>query len=366
MKQPRFPFLNLKDAVTPHRQQLIAAATRVIDSGRYIGGDEDTALEHDMCRITGAKYAVAVSNGLDALRLAWRALIIDGQLMPGDKVLVPANTYIATILAISDAGLQPVGVEPDSHTMLAGTRELLRDMSDDIKALAPVHLYGAPVDIPVTPLPVVEDAAQAIGASSSNGIVGSIGTLAAFSFYPTKNIGALGDAGCVTTNSRELADTVRALANYGSDRRYHNIHKGFNCRMDPIQAAFLRVKLEYLQEEIQERRAKAALYREHISTPNVICPPDIDGHVYHQFVIRLAPGVDRDAWRNLLLKAGVETDIHYAVPPHRQPCYKELAGNQFPITDTLADSIVSLPIGASTSKEDIPMIADIINRVSNT
>lgn len=362
MSRPRFPFLDLKDSVAPLRQQLVDAATRVIDSGRYIGGDEVKALEREMCRITGAKYAVAVSNGLDALRLSWRALIEKGVLQQGDKVLVPANTYIATILAITDAGLQPVCVDPNPDTMILGEQEIRQVLTDDVKAVAPVHLYGAPAFVPGEGLPSVEDAAQAIGASAPEGAVGSLGTLAAFSFYPTKNIGALGDAGCVTTNNAELADTVRALANYGSDRRYHNIYRGFNCRMDPLQAAFLRVKLQYLQHEIDDRRAKAALYRKYITSPLVDCPPDTPGHVYHQFVVKLSPDLDRDKWRKQLLDEGVETDVHYAVPPHKQPCYNGMIKGEFPVTETLADRIVSLPIGPNTSRDDVIAISEIINQ----
>ncbi len=362
-KQPRFPFLDLKAGVAPLRDQLVEAAVRVIDSGRYIGGEEVKALEEDMCRVAGAPYAVAVSNGLDALRLSWRALIECGYRHPGDKVLVPANTYIATFLAISDAGLQPVGVDPNPETMIAGEREIRAAMADDIKAVAPVHLYGAPALTGDVDVPVVEDAAQAIGATSDRGPVGSLGDMAAFSFYPTKNIGALGDAGCVTTGNEMLYQAVRALANYGSDRRYHNIYKGFNCRMDPMQAALLRVKLNYLQQEVDARREKARLYREYIDSPLVETPRDIAGHVYHQFVVKLTPGVDRDLWREKLLEAGVETDIHYAVPPHKQPCYAQQGNASFPVTEDLADRIVSLPIGQNTSTEDIPVIAEIINKV---
>lgn len=365
MARPRFPFLDLKDSITPLRQQLINAATRVIDSGRYIGGEEVQVLEQEICRSTGAKYAVAVSNGLDALRLSWRALIENGLLSHGDKVMVPANTYIATILAISDAGLQPVCVDPDPHTMLLGEHEVQRALTDDIKAIAPVHLYGAPAYVPAEGMPSVEDAAQALGATAASGRVGSLGTMAAISFYPTKNIGALGDAGCVTTNNRELADTVRALANYGSDRRYHNIYRGFNCRMDPIQAAMLRVKLKHLNEEIEDRNAKAALYRKCINHPAIECPPELPGHVYHQFVVKLATGIDRDIWRQRLLDAGVETDVHYAVPPHKQPCYSGVIMGNFPATESLADRIVSLPIGPSTSQNDVVLISEIINQTLN-
>lgn len=364
MSQPRFPFLDLKDSVNPLRQQLVDAVTRVIDSGRYIGGAEVQALEEKMCDITGAKYAVAVSNGLDALRLAWRALLESGRLAPGDKVLVPANTYIATILAITDAGLQPVCVDPNPDTMLLDEAQLQRSLTDDIKAVAPVHLYGGPAFVPDN-LPSVEDVAQAIGATTPTGAAGNLGTLAAFSFYPTKNIGALGDAGCVTTNDAELANIVRALANYGADRRYHNIFQGFNCRMDPMQAAILGVKLQHLQQEINDRRTKADLYRQLIDTPLIECPADIPGHVYHQFVVKLSPDIDRDKWRAQLLDAGVETDVHYAVPPHKQPCYNGLLTGNFPVTESLADRIVSLPIGPSTSLEDVASISKIINQSLN-
>lgn len=365
MSRPRFPFLDLRDCVTPVRQQLVDAVTRVVDSGRYIGGVEVKTFEAKMCEITGAKYAVAVSNGLDALRLSWRALIEVGILSHGDKVLVPANTYIATVLAITDAGLQPVCVDPNPETMLVDEDRLKKSLKDDIKAFASVHLYGAPAYVPTTGLPTVEDVAQAIGAKTATGTTGNLGTLGAFSFYPTKNIGALGDAGCVTTNSQELAATVRALANYGADRRYHNIYQGFNCRMDPIQAAILTVKLKYLQQEIEERCAKASLYRACIDSALIECPTFIPGHVYHQFVVKLNPGIDRDQWRKKLLESGVETDVHYAVPPHKQPCYAGIIKGDFPVTDSLADHIVSLPIGPSTSQDDVVAISRIINQTLN-
>lgn len=372
MSPKRYPFLDLGISTAQYAMELKEAAARVIDSGRYIGGTENEAFEGALAANTGSLYAVGTSNGLDALRLIFRALLELGRLQPGDGVIVPANTYIASVLAVTDAGLRPIFVEPSEVTLNLDTSLIARHASE-AKAILTVHLYGRPCFDEVLleaavkhGLIIIEDNAQAIGADASvagiNGTTrtGSLGLAAAFSFYPTKNIGALGDAGAVTTSDRELADTIRALTNYGSDRRYHNIYRGFNCRLDPIQAAFLNIKLQNIDAETRHRRALAATYDQHITNPLVIKPllQSPDKCVWHQYVLRTD---HRDAFRTYLLEQGVETDIHYATPPHLQPCYSEYAPLPLPITERIANTVVSLPAGPGTSAADAAEISDIIN-----
>ncbi len=373
------PFLDLKASGAAIEAQLIAAATDVITSGRYLRGEQTAALERDVARLCETRHCVAVSNGLDALRLVLRAWIELGLLHHGDKVAVQANTYVASVLAISDMGLVPVLVEPSLQTMNIDTDALREAVEHDkgIRAVMPVHLYGSPcwdttlLDVVEQHgLLVLEDNAQAINATSPHiGIngkfkTGSLGNAAACSFYPTKNLGALGDAGAVTTDDTTLADTVRALANYGSDRRYHNIYKGYNCRIDEIQAAMLRVKIKHLETETTRRQLIATTYDEHISNP-VVTRPLINnnrGQVWHQYVIRVRCGA-RDRLREYLAGAGVGTDIHYAVPPHRQPCYAGAFNNiSLPLTEQLASEVVSLPIAAPLTVTQATEIADLINR----
>lgn len=373
MSQMRYPFLDLGRVNAPYSDELRRAALRVVDSGRYVGGPEVTLFENELARVTGVPYAVGVSNGLDALRLIFRAYMELGRLRRGDGVIVPANTYIASVLAETDCGLEPVFVEPDERTLNLDTLLVEQALNDNVKAVLTVHLYGRPCYDGVLAdvarrhnLIIVEDNAQAIGADasvpSSAGTyrTGSLGDAAAFSFYPTKNAGALGDAGAVTTRDEELANAVRALANYGSDRRYHNIYEGLNCRLDPIQAAFLNVKLKYLDRETAHRRELAAVYNDNIANPLIVKPllDNPDGSVWHQYVVRCAC---REEFRNYLTENGVGTDIHYAVPPHRQPCYARYSALSLPVTDRLAAEVVSLPVSSCTSPDDAFEISQIIN-----
>lgn len=373
MSQMRYPFLDLGRVNAPYSDELRRAALRVVDSGRYVGGPEVTLFENELARVTGVPYAVGVSNGLDALRLIFQAYMELGRLRRGDGVIVPANTYIASVLAVTDCGLQPVFVEPDERTLNLDTSLVEQALNDNVKAVLTVHLYGRPCYDGVLAdvarrhnLIIVEDNAQAIGADasmpSSAGTyrTGSLGDAAAFSFYPTKNAGALGDAGAVTTRDEELANAVRALANYGSDRRYHNIYEGLNCRLDPIQAAFLNVKLKYLDRETAHRRELAAVYNDNIANPLIVKPllDNPDGSVWHQYVVRCAC---REEFRNYLTENGVGTDIHYAVPPHRQPCYARYSALSLPVTDRLAAEVVSLPVSSCTSPDDAFEISQIIN-----
>ncbi len=369
----RYPFLDLGTVNAEYADALKAAACRVIDSGRYVGGPENEAFEKELADATGTAFAIGVSNGLDALRLIFKAYIALGRLNPGDEVLVPANTYIASVLAVTDSGLSPVFVEPDPTTLNLDTSLIEQAITPQTRAILTVHLYGrACYDQAMAEaarrheLLIVEDNAQAIGADAEHRSpqgttrTGALGDAAAFSFYPTKNIGALGDAGAVTTSDPDLASAVRALANYGSTSRYHNVYEGYNCRLDPIQAAFLRAKLPYIEKECSRRRRLAHIYDTEIDNPAVVKPlmTAPDRCVWHQYVVRTAK---RGQFMDYLAENGVGTDIHYAVPPHRQPCYSRYAGLELPVTERLASEIVSLPISACTSETDAAEIAHIIN-----
>ncbi|MBQ7690926.1 MAG: DegT/DnrJ/EryC1/StrS family aminotransferase [Muribaculaceae bacterium] len=369
-----YPFLDLKLANAPLEKELKQAAIDVIASGRYLHGEQATLLEQEIASLCGTRHCVAVSNGLDALRLILRAYKVLGQLHDGDAVLVPGNTFVATVLAVSDNGLHPVVCEPSAETMNLDTAEAMRLIDQyNVKAVMPVHLYGTPCwDERLHSLArdrgvlIIEDNAQAIGAQAAvpglndTRATGGLGHAAGISFYPTKNLGALGDAGAVTTSDDALAATVRTLANYGTDRRYHNIYAGLNCRIDEIQAAMLRVKRRHLEAENERRHHLALAYREAITNPRVITPTIFEGtrQVWHQYVVRVA---ERDRFRQFLADRGVGTDIHYATPPHRQPCYRTLADRPLPITEQLADEVVSLPIAQPISMADVALISEIIN-----
>lgn len=363
-----YPHEDLQRRDLPLMPEIEEAVLRVLRSGRYVGGPEVAGFEEDMCRYHGTRYCIGVSNGLDALRLILRGAIEIGRLKPGDGVLVPANTYVASVLAISDSGLRPVFVDASASTLNLDTSLLETIDIEGIHAIMPVHLYGrACWDQTLADfvarhnLFVVEDNAQAIGATWNGQLTGTFGDAAAFSFYPTKNIGAAGDAGAVLCKDKDLADAVRALANYGCDRRYHNLYQGFNCRLDPLQAAVLRVKLRHIKHIIAQRNERAEAYRSHIHHPSVLLPeiPTDGTHVYHQFVVRTG---NRDRFRNYLADNGVSTDIHYATPPYLQPCYSRFANIEMPVTQAIADTCVSLPISEATPLSNIIEISEIINR----
>ena len=374
----KYPFLDLAKVNEPYMDELVEVAGRVVRSGRYIGGEEVEALEADLSALTGAPFAIGVSNGLDALRLILRAYKEMGVMSDGDEVIYPANTYIASVLAISDCGLVPVAVDIDARTMNLDTALVESAVTGRTRAIMTVHLYGRVcwdsrlVDIGRRHgLKIIEDCAQALGARTlAAGLhdshhAGALGDAAGISFYPTKNVGALGDGGAVLTHDPQLAHTVRALANYGSDRRYHNLYCGFNCRLDPIQAAMLRVKLPHLADENADRFARAVTYGRTISHPDVILPMisrEVTDHVWHQYVVRV-PASRRESFMKRLADEGVGTDIHYAVPPHLQPCYASLTHGPLPVTECLAGEIVSLPIGAGTSVADAAEIGRIINNL---
>lgn len=373
----RYPFLDLSKLSAHLLPKLEEAALRVIRSGRYIGGPEVEALEERIKLLTGARHVIAVSNGYDALRLILRAYIQLGRLNPGDIMAVPANTFAATSLAVADAGLIPWFIEPDKITALADLNRLDHlNIPDRCRGLMSVDLYGrTPDGDALRTLAgkngwlIVEDAAQSIGArSKSSGVNGSAnaGNLAhagAFSFYPTKNAGALGDAGAVLTCDKSLAEAVHCLANYGSAQRYNHVWQGANCRMDPIQAAMLCVKLDDLPRENNARATNAQAYHAAVTNPIIQLPPLTQDTVWHQFVVQVTDG-SRDRFRAFLAQNGVQTDIHYPVPCHLQPCHTQAgsAPQPLPVAEWLAHNSVSLPISSATSPQEIREIAEIINR----
>lgn len=370
----KYQFLDLAKANEPYMEQLQEAACNVIKSGRYLKGEQTNLLEQEIAGLCEAKYCIAVSNGLDALRLIFRAYIELGVLHHDDHVIVPANTYIASVLAVSDNGMTPCLCDARPDTMNLDSSLIENLITPAVKAIMPVHLYGTPCwdeDLMTIAkrydLKIIEDNAQGIGAKSNvpgiNGTftTGGLGHASAVSFYPTKNLGALGDAGAVVTNDEDLAKAVRAIANYGSDTRYHNIYMGLNCRIDEIQAAMLRVKLRYLNVENLRRAEAAQAYNNFITNPLVKKPDIFDDmiQIWHQYVIRVEK---RDEMRTFLEKNGVMTDIHYATPPHRQPCYRRFQSYRLPVTNEIADNAISLPIGHPITPADAEQIALIINK----
>ncbi|MDE5751239.1 MAG: DegT/DnrJ/EryC1/StrS family aminotransferase, partial [Duncaniella sp.] len=344
----KYPFLDLGAVNAPYADELVKAAERVVRSGRYVGGEEVERLESMLSGMTGAPYIIGVSNGLDALRLILKGYVALGVMKNGDEVIVPGNTYVASLLAITDAGLKPVPVDADIQTMNIDSQLVEKAVTPKTKAIMTVHLYGRVAwdntlaDIAKRyGLKVIEDNAQGIGGiATTAGLygsrrTGSLGDAAAFSFYPTKNVGALGDAGAVATHDKELAMTVRALANYGSDRRYHNIYLGYNCRLDPMQAAMLTVKLPHTDRENADRFERAVTYSRNIQRPDVVTPmmsDTVTDNVWHQYVLRVTNG-KRAEFISRLAENGVGTDIHYATPPPRQPCYAGLPHAALPVNE---------------------------------
>ena len=368
-----FPFLNLGQSNARYADRLKEAAARVIDSGRFLAGPETAALESELAAYVGARHCIAVSNGLDAIRLIFRAYIELGRLQPGDEVLIPDNTFIASVLPVDELGLRPVMMPLSADDMNLDLSRVEEFITPRTRALLLVHLYGTTCwddaicrSLHERGLLIIEDNAQAVGAMAQcegfhgSRFAGALGDAAAVSFYPTKNLGALGDGGAVLTSDEELARTVRVLANYGSDRRYHNIMRGYNNRLDEIQAAFLRIKLEDLDEETERRREVAGIYNDTIINP-IVCVPKIfpdRRQVWHQYVIRTP---HRDRLKDYLESNGIQTDIHYAVPPHMQPCFDgSLDDPRLKEAEELADSILSLPI-ANLTPADARHIASVIN-----
>ncbi len=345
----KIPFLDLGAAYREQKPEIDAAVHRVLGSGWYILGPEVEAFEADWAAYCEAKHAVGLANGLDALILALRALDIG----PGDEVIVPSNTYIATWLAVSGVGATPVPVEPDPATHNIDPTRIETAITQRTRAILPVHLYGQPADLdPILDiarrhgLRVVEDAAQAHGARYKGRRIGAHGDIVCWSFYPGKNLGALGDAGAVTTNDAALAERVALLRNYGSRQKYVNEAQGVNSRLDPIQAAILRVKLEVLDNWTDRRRAVAAAYSEGLKESGLILPhlPDWAEPAWHLYVVRTS---DRAGLQARLAEAGIGTLIHYPIPPHMQAAYANLAiaPDALPLARDMASEVLSLPMG---------------------
>lgn len=361
------PFLDLKAINAQYRNELIEVATQVIDSGWYVQGSQVKAFEQEFASFCGAKHCIGVANGLDALVLIFRAYKEMGQLKDGDEVIVPANTYIASILAITENRLKPILVEPDPDTYNLSSKLVKQAITPNTKAILAVHLYGQLADMPVINtiakehgLLVIEDSAQAHGASLGGHRAGNWGDASGFSFYPGKNLGALGDAGAVTTNKDELAQTIRALGNYGSHIKYENLYQGLNSRLDEMQAALLRVKLKHVEREAQSRREIAKAYLEGIKNSKVILPQwqTDEQHVFHLFVIRTH---ERDSLQKYLADNGVQTLIHYPIPPHKQKAYQAWSNLSFPITEKIHQEVLSLPISPLMNETDVQQVIKLVN-----
>ncbi len=360
-------FLDLHKINEQYRKEINEEIKDVLDKGWYIQGQKNRSFEANLSHYLQVPFVINCSNGLDALRLIFKAYLQLGKLKVGDEVLVPANTFIASILAITDLGLVPVFVEPNpSHFNISSTH-LKSSLSPKTKVLLNVHLYGQISYsealeglIKDNNLIHIEDNAQAIGAAWKGIKSGGIGDAAAFSFYPGKNLGALGDAGAVTTKDEELAKTIRALSNYGSEKKYIHHSKGLNARMDEIQAAVLSVKLKDLDRSNSIRRNIANRYKKEIKNPLIMLPSALtdNGHVWHLFVIR---STRRDQLQSYLLENGVESLIHYPIPPHKQSAYQEYAKNILPITELLAKEVLSLPISPIMTAKEVDKVIELLN-----
>jgi len=362
------PFLDVKASYNELKPDLDVAYRRVMDSGWYILSEEVKAFEAEFAAYCGVKHCIGVGSGLDALHLILRAYNIG----PGDEVIVPSNTFIATWLAVSYAGATIVPVEPDERTYNIDPTSIESAITENTKAILPVHLYGQPADMdPICAiagkhgLKTIEDAAQSHGAMYKGRHTGSLGNAAGWSFYPGKNLGAFGDAGAVTTDDDDLADKLRMLRNYGSRVKYHNEVKGFNSRLDPLQAAFLRVKLKHLDKWNERRKTAASRYLAALSElPGLVVPhaPRWAEPCWHLFVIRHPK---RDALQEHLKQAGIGTLIHYPVPPHLQEAYRELGLHEgsLPITEAIHREVLSLPIGPHISADEIATVIDHLSGI---
>lgn len=361
-------FLDLQKINLQYQEEIEESILRTFRSGWYLLGKEVKNFESELGKYIDTDHVIGVANGLDALRLILRAYIELGVMQKGDEVIVPANTYIASLLAISDNGLIPVLVEPDISTYNIDVDRIQEKITSKTKAILIVHLYGRIIfsealsEIAKTyQLKLIEDNAQAIGAVYHGIKAGNLGDAAGFSFYPGKNLGALGDAGAVSCKDPVLAQTIRAIANYGSNQKYVNIYQGLNSRMDEIQASVLSVKLKYIDQENQHRREIAERYVEGIKNPEIILPeiPSCpEEHVWHLFVIRTK---NREALQSKLEKADVQTLIHYPIPPHQQEAYQELNHLSLPVTEQIHQEVLSLPISAVTTMAEVDAIIELLN-----
>lgn len=360
-------FLDIKKITESFQPEIGAAIDRVLESGFFVRGDEVRRFENAYASFIGTARCVGTGNGFDALRLIFRAWIISGNMQEGDEVIVPANTYIASILAITENRLTPVLVEPDIATFTMHPDRIREKLSRRTRAIMVVHLYGRNAMHPgirdlaaANGLKLVEDNAQATGCFAGSVRTGSLGDAAAHSFFPTKNLGALGDAGAITTDDPGLADVVRTLGNYGSHEKGLNDLQGVNSRLDDLQAAVLNVKLPRLDADNARRREAARFYLDHIMHPDVILPERLstDEHVWHLFVVRCSR---RDQLREDLRQAGIETMIHYPVPPHRQQAYSNMRDLNLPVTEQIHREVLSLPLSPVMDASQLGKVADAVN-----
>ncbi len=362
-------FLDLQKINLAHQAEIEERILNTFRSGWYLQGNEIKTFEENLSKYVGVKHAVGVANGLDALRLILRGYIELGFMKAGDEIIVPSNTYIASILAISDNGLVPVLVEPSDSNFNIDIDKIEEKITDKTKGVLIVHLYGRVVFSAKLKeiakkhdLKIIEDNAQSIGAEWEGIRTGNLGDASGFSFYPGKNLGALGDAGAVTTNDENLAKTIRALANYGSQEKYVNIYQGLNSRLDEIQASVLDVKLKYIDRESQRRREIAEMYISGINNPKIILPENPNNkleHVWHVFVIRTE---NRENLQSYLLENGIQTLIHYPIPPHKQKAYENWNNMSLPIAEKIHEEVLSLPISPVITDEEIKIIIIKINK----
>lgn len=361
-------YCDLKEINRRYEPSLTDAIARAVQSGWYIRGKECEAFEQAFAAYCGCRHCIGTGNGLDALTIILRAYCEMGIMQPGDEVIVPANTYIATILSIIEAGLKPVLCEPCANSCNIDTTLIESLVTERTRAIMPVHLYGLVADMDKInkiaarhSLKVIEDSAQAHGAIYNGKRTGNLGDAAAFSFYPGKNLGALGDGGAITTNDTQLSDAARAIANYGSHKKYVNIYRGVNSRLDEIQAAALQVKLQHLDADNARRREIALRYINNIDNPHVTLPLADNGgnHVYHVFAVKSPL---RDKLQQHLLKEGIETLIHYPIPPHKQEAMSEYSHLELPITERIHAQELSLPCHQAMSDNEMEMIIDAVNR----
>lgn len=356
-------FLDLKKINNRYREEIDSRIKNILDKGWYLQGEENENFTKNFANFCGTKFALGVANGLDALNLIIKAYGFGN----GDEIIVPANTYIATILAISENGCIPILVEPDIKTYNINPDSIEEKITSKTKAIMVVHLYGQAVQMEKIwkiakkyNLKIIEDSAQAHGAIYQENRTGNLGDASGFSFYPGKNLGCIGDGGAVTTNDEELFNKIKAIANYGSDRKYHHIYKGVNSRLDEIQAAVLDIKLKHLDSDNNKRREISKYYRENIKNSKIILPETYDekSHVWHIFAVRTQ---NRDDFQKYLTEKGIQTIIHYPTPPHKQGAYKEWNNLSFPITEEIHNTILSLPISPVMTDSEIEKVVEVVN-----
>lgn len=356
-------FLDLKKINNRYREEIDSRIKNILDKGWYLQGEENENFTKNFANFCGTKFALGVANGLDALNLIIKAYGFGN----GDEIIVPANTYIATILAISENGCIPILVEPDIKTYNINPDSIEEKITTKTKAIMVVHLYGQAVQMEKIwkiakkyNLKIIEDSAQAHGAIYQENRTGNLGDASGFSFYPGKNLGCIGDGGAVTTNDEELFNKIKAIANYGSDRKYHHIYKGVNSRLDEIQAAVLDVKLKHLDSDNNKRREISKYYRENIKNSKIILPETYDekSHVWHIFAVRTH---NRNEFQKYLTERGIQTIIHYPTPPHKQGAYKEWNNLSFTITEEIHNTILSLPISPVMTDSEIEKVVEVVN-----